>query len=159
MIQQLVHKWKRHRALLKCASCIPTGLHPLSRFKTAAVFLDFEERDWEDSKALAEEFFGNHNIEVHFYYNDFSSANWYGRLKSSERNPDGICDEDLFISLLNSTEFYIRFSASSSRAITKIGRVQLPGNVYDIIVNGADNEDSKQTDSLRTIFDILSKIK
>lgn len=158
-MQPLIHKWKRHRALSKYASCIPTGLHPLSRFKTAAVFLGFEERDSEDAKALAEEFFNSHNIEVHFYYNDSSSANRYGKLKSSEQNPDGICEEDLFISMLDSTGFFIRFAAVSSRAITKIGRIQLPGDIFDIIVSGADNEDSKQTDSLRTIFDILSKIK
>ncbi len=143
----------------KYASCIPTGLHPLSRIRTAAVFLDFEERDREDIKAFAEDFFGKHGIEVHFYYNDPSSINRYGVLKSSERSPDGICEEDLFISLLNSTDFYIHFSAVSSRAITKIGRVQLPKNVFDIVVNDADGQNSDKIDYLRTIFDILSLIK
>lgn len=159
MIQQIIHSLQRRRAMSRYASCIPTGLHPLSRIRTAAVFLDFEERDWEDSKALAEDFFKKHGIEVHFYYNDFSSTNWYGGLKSSEHNPDGICEEDLFISLLDSTDFFIHFSAASSRAITKIGRVQLPKNVFDIVVNGSDEQESGQIDSLRTIFDILSLIK
>lgn len=159
MIQQLIHSWERRKSLRKFASNIPTGLHPLSAFHTAALILDFQEMDWEKAKIIAEDFFGKRGIKVNFYYNDFASLNWYGRLKTSKTNPNGICDEDLFISLMDSDEYFVRFAAVSSRAITKVGRIQLPGDIFDIVVKGPEEAECSQSDTLGTVIEMLSLIK
>lgn len=145
MIHQLIHRCSQHSFLKKNVSSVPTGLHPLSSFRSVAILIDPSGEDLESAMDTAGKYFGGLGIDVNFY--------------CSKQDPEDVCTEDLLISLIDNTDFFVRFTATCSRAITKIGRVQIPGKVFDIVVNGSGDRKSNQDEALKAIIDLLPKIK
>ena len=65
---------------------------------------------------------------------------------------------DLFISLIKGTEFPIEFMAKCSRAKFKIGREQLPGGTFDLVVADSPEKAFSQAEVFREIKKYLAKI-
>ena len=68
-------------------------------------------------------------------------------------------EPDLFISLIKKEEFPIEFMAKCSRARFKIGRRQLPGNTFDLVVSDSKERPVSQADLFRQILVYLDRIK
>lgn len=53
---------------------------------------------------------------------------------------------DLFISLIKGTDFPIEYMAKYCRASFKVGRTQLPGNVFDLVVSDPKSRDYSEAE-------------
>ena len=65
---------------------------------------------------------------------------------------------DIFISLINRNDFPIEFMAKASQARFKIGRVQLPGNTFDIVISDPDGKKYSEAEAFNAIKTYLKKI-
>ena len=129
---------RRHR------STVPTGLVPLSDLGSAVLFLDNPSDLDEPQKIAIGKFFRQHGIELSFLYADDEE------LRSSS---------DLFISLSPSGDVNERYAAGCSRARFKVGRHQLPGDIYDFVVTDNTPEPVPAIDAYNYIEQFLLNIQ
>ena len=66
---------------------------------------------------------------------------------------------DLFISLIRGGDFPIEFMAKCSRARFKIGRQQLPGDTFDMVVSEPEDKVFSQEEVFSGIRDYLKFIE
>lgn len=152
----------RKLALRRKFDVEPTRILPLTSIHKVTVFLDSFDADADPTRRLITAFFRNYDTEVDFICPQKWDINWYGRLKkprlhAGEKPKDA--DDDLFISLAGPGNFTAEYEARCSHAKFKVGRVMLPGNVYDIVITDAPNTLPRQTESFQNIKEFLLKIK
>ena len=66
---------------------------------------------------------------------------------------------DLFISLIKDPEFAIEYMARTSTAKFKIGRKQMEGNLFDLVINDPEDKQISQMESFKAIQSYLTKIQ
>ena len=128
-------------ALKRNGSGAPHGLCPLSRIRTATVLLDSSAEDVDTARAGVKQYFDYHNIPVRILAPGKGDLDLLGTLKKKVRGPraqEG--SGELFISLVDSPESYFsEYEARCSRACFKVGRRQLPGDIFDLVVLAPEN--------------------
>lgn len=175
MLEKLKELMRNH-ALKNDRSTVPTGIMPLKDVRSAITFIDVEETNFNDCKDAIMAFYRENGIKGSVFFFDFrdltssellitsitmtvlkKDLNWYD--KPSKANIFAMLGQkpDLFISLINSTDFPIHYMAACSEAKCKVGRVQLPGNVFDIVLEGT--EGIPQLEVFGSIKELLSKIQ
>ena len=70
-----------------------------------------------------------------------------------EMNPD------VFISLINDPGFAVEYMARTSNARFKIGRKQLPGNLFDLVIKDPAGKDLSQLQSFQAMKEYLNRIQ
>ena len=68
-------------------------------------------------------------------------------------------EPDLFISLLTTTDYPLEFMAKCSRAKFKIGRVQLPGDTFDLVVKDPEDRRYNEAEVFRELAKFLAKVR
>ena len=168
----------RKKAVRQCQN-VPTGMLPLSRISTAVAFIDVEDTSFDECKLALMSFFRAHGIKGEIFFFDFrkiisgerlitsitntilrKDLNWYGR-PSAEKLAllDGLQGTDMLISLLPYGSFPAEFAARYCRASFKIGRVRLPGSVFDLVVADPAGKTMSEAESFQAIKNILDKIQ
>ncbi|MCR4824412.1 MAG: hypothetical protein K5849_03530 [Bacteroidales bacterium] len=150
-------------ALRRNQSTVATTLLPLREVHSATVFVDTTvagEDPARISRAIRQ-FFDYHGIPVLVLCPQQQDINLVGilkpRLRGSKENPRR---EDLFISLAASPEnFAAEYEARCSTARFKVGRFQLPGGVYDLVVATPETSEAGQAAAFAAIKDYLDKIQ
>ena len=152
-----------------------TGVVPLEKIQTVAVFLDVQSPEIEQAvdhirKSFSERGIGvtiftlqpqlesvNEMIPgvVYILKNDLS---WCDCPKIGRRHPFLSVGEDMFVSLYRQSSFTLEFIARCSRAKFKIGRSQLPGNIYDFIVEEPEDSQLDQIQAFDNIIDFISAL-
>ena len=69
---------------------------------------------------------------------------------------------DLFISLINKDDYPIRYMATCCEAKFKIGRKQLPGNVFDLVITDQatpDGTSMPEDEIFKSVKQLLAKVK
>lgn len=157
-IQDAIKRLFQKRILSKNGSKVPTSIVPLKDIRTAVAFIDVEDTSFNLCKAELLSFFRENGIQANIFFFDFrkigkdellitsinttvlrKDLNWFG--KPSKEKVGVMLDRqpDLFISLLNTTDFTLEYMAKCSEARFKVGRRQLPDNVFDIVMEGTDH--------------------
>lgn len=176
-IAEFVKDFFRKQALKKYSSTVPTGIIPLSRIKTAVTFIDVEDTSFDTCKTQIMAFYREHNIKGEIFFLDFRKIDngerlitsiqttilrrdldWTGKPNKEKINIMSGNNPDLFISLVRSTDFPIEFMAKCSQARFKIGRIQLPGNTFDIVLSDHEEKPSSEEDIFKEIKNFLVKI-
>lgn len=178
MLEPLKHIFRRH-AIKKNASKVDTALLKLSDVSSAVVFIDVEDTSWEDAKNMLIKFFRDRGIRLELFFFDFRKLDegerlitsitntilkkdigWYGR-PSQEKLALMLPEEapDMFISLLGNKDFPIEYIAKCSRAKFKVGRVQLPGDTFDLVLADPEGKMVSEAEALKAIFALLEKIQ
>ena len=168
----------RRQSLKKNASTEPTGFVPLSKIRSAVAFIDVEDTSFNECKNLLLLFFREHNIKGEVFFFDFrkltegerlitsitttilkKDLNWFGK-PSREKVAlmlDG--ETDLFISLLPTNDYPLEFMAPASRAHFKIGRVQLPGNTFDLVFKDPEDRRLSEAEVCKELIKFMDKIR
>lgn len=154
-----VKKFFRRRAIRKYGHAVPTGLLPLSEISSANVVMDVEETEWDLLKEDILTWGRSAGIKVGIYFFDFrklgknellltsiqttvarKDLNWLGMPHYDKVS--GVIEEqsDLFISLVDSSDFPIDFVSKCAAARFKIGRHAYPGHCFDMICSGKPSE-------------------
>lgn len=144
----------RYISLRKHVSTVPTGILPLSKINRATVFVDSADYDSDPTRVAVQHFFSSRGIAVNIICPQKWDVNWHGWLK----NPDNT-DPDLFISLADYDNFASEYAARCSTAKFKVGRVQLRGNVFDMVLVIPEGQLPLQHTIFEAITELLLKVE
>ncbi|MBO4434926.1 MAG: hypothetical protein J5769_05705 [Bacteroidales bacterium] len=178
---QLTDKVKglfRRQSLKKHTSTEPTGLMPLSEVRSAVAFIDVVDTSFNECKQALMAFFRDNNIKGDIFFFDFrkldqgerlitsitttvlkKDLNWFDRPSQDKVNLMLAGEPDLFISLIPNADFPIEFMANCSRAHFKAGRVQLPGNVFDLVVSDPAGRSLSEAEFFNELYKLLRRVK
>lgn len=134
---------------------------PLSKITCATVLMDASAPDAEATSGAVKQFFDYQNVRLRLYKPSPRDLNIAGCLKRSYRGePLPASETELFISLLdNEDNFLSDYESSHSTAAFKVGRRQLSGNVFDMVITSPAGEVSSQSAVFAAVKDYLSKIR
>ena len=152
----------RMLVLKRDRSLVPTTLMPLSVIRKATVYIDGEAEgeDPQSVRRAVQQYFDYHGIPVTILCPRKRDVNLFGRLKSRARGAAESRQEDLFISLAGSPDnVAAEYEACCSKARFKVGRCDLPDDVFDLIVADPEEGEANQIAAFAAIKDFLDKIQ
>lgn len=168
----------RKSSLKKHASTVPTGILPLSQIKSYVAIIDVEDTTYDTCKSAILNYFRSMDIRGSVFFQDFrkigsedrlitsiqttitkKDLDWVGRPSKYKLNVLGEQAPDLFISLIKDPEFAIEYMARTSTAKFKIGRKQMEGNLFDLVINDPEDKQISQMESFKAIQSYLTKIQ
>lgn len=170
----------RKRKLARFASDIQTGLLPMREISSVNFVLDVEEPGFDLLKADILEWIKKTGLKANIYFFDFrrldkeellltsiqttlikKELDWIGTPEISKVM--GLLGEksDLFVSLIDNSDFPIEFISKCAKARFKIGRVGFPGHAYDMILSGGQTIDLRSDSRLifRAMVEFIEKIQ
>ena len=175
---EFVKDFFRKSSLKKHASTVPTGILPLSQIKSYVAIIDVEDTTYDTCKSAILNYFRSMDIRGSVFFQDFRKIGSEDRLITSiqttitKKDLDwlgrpnkyklGVLDEqnpDLFISLIKEPDFAIEYMTKTSKARFKIGRKQMDGNLFDLVINDPAGKDISQLESWGAIKNYLGKIR
>ena len=173
-IQELFRRYslKRH------ASQDPTGLMPLEAVRSAVAFIDVQDTSFDRCKQALMNFFRERGIKFDIFFFDFrklsqgerlitsitttvlkKDLNWYGKPSPEKMKLMLEGEPDMFLSLLPENSFPLEYMARCSHARFKVGRRQLPGGVFDLVVLDPSGQKLSEEEAFRSIITYLERIK
>ncbi len=178
MILDDIRVFLRKRALLKYTSKTPTSILPLDEIRSAIAIIDVQDPYFDTCKGALMAFFRDNGIKGEIYFLDlrkiekeerlFTSVsttillkdlNWYGRPSSEKIRLLTGSPTDALICLIPDTEFLTEFIAKCTTARYKIGRVQLPGNTFDLVISDPEDKPLSQRESFEAMKPFIKLIK
>lgn len=170
--------WLRRRVLRPITKDATSMILPLSRIRTAVAFIDAEDSSWEEGKNALQAFFRVHGIKGEIFFFDLrkiekgerlitspntmvrrSDLNWLGKPGEDKVRCLMEAHPDLLVSLIDSSVFPLTYMAARSDAKFKVGRRQLPGNVFDIVISDPAEKRLSQAEAFAAITDFIGKIQ
>ena len=149
----------RARALRKHASKTPTGITPLATLHSAVVFIDASTQAMSILSDQVRAFFAEKGIDLRILSPQARELNWYGRIRRPRKDTPAPPAEDLFVSLCAPDSFASLYAAATSPARFKVGRVQSPGGVYDLVVANREGIPESAITVFQTMTQILNQIQ
>ena len=138
----------RSRALAKYASTEPTRITPIGKIRSAVAFIDVEDTSFNECKVALMNFFRERDIKGDIFFFDFRKLTEGERLITS-----------ITTTVLRKDDFPIHFMAAASKAHFKVGRVQLPGNVFDVVVSDPEDAPISEFGIFREMCKLFEKIQ
>ena len=177
MLDSLKDLFRRH-SLKKYASTEPTSITPLDKVHSAVAFIDVEDTSFNECTNALMIFFREHNIKGDIFFFDFrkltegerlitsitttilkKDLNWFGRPSREKVNLMLSGEPDMFISLLPSTDYTLEFMAKCSKARFKIGREQLPGSTFDLVIKDPEDRTLNEAEVFAELVKFMDKIR
>lgn len=171
----------RNNSLKKHSSKIRTSLTPLREIKTAVTVIDVEDTSFNACKNAVTVFYREFNIKGDIFYFDFrklsdeerlitsitntvlkKDLNFFGRPSKEKMSLLLDARPDLFISLINKDDYPIQYMASCCEARYKVGRKQLPGDVFDLVFSDQTDPESNalpEEEVFKSMRELMMKIK
>ena len=160
-----VKSFFRKKYLKKFESKAPTGILPMSQVKSAVAFIDVEDTSFDACKIALQAFYfrkiGSEERLITSITNTVlkKDLDWCGKPSREKIDLMLGTEADLFISLIRGTDYPLEFMAKCSQAKFKVGRVQLPGNTFDLIVSDPAERPLNEKESFDAMRQFLAKIK
>ena len=173
-----IKSFLRKRALKKFRSQEPTSMMPLSSIHSATALLDSEDTSFDECKLLLQNFFRENDIKGEIFFLDMKKLgsgerlitsitgtilrkdlNWFGRLSKEKTAQVSSCESDLFISLVNNDDFTVEFISAITPAKFKLGRKQLPGHIFDMVISDPSGRTLAEAEAFQAMKSYLDKIK
>ena len=167
----------RKNYLKKFTSTVPTGIMPIGKVRSAVAFIDVEDTTFDKCKEDILSFYRENGIKGEIFFFDFRKLDsqerlitsitntilkrdldWFGKPSAEKVDLMLGHNPDMFISLINSTDFPIEFMAKCSNARFKVGRRQLPGNTFDLVVSDPSDRSLSEAEIFAGIKAYLVKI-
>ncbi|MCR5003669.1 MAG: hypothetical protein K5984_04795 [Bacteroidales bacterium] len=174
---EAIKTFLRNRSLKKDASREATGFVPLSKVKSAVAFIDVEDTSFDACKLYLQAFYRDHNIKGDIFFLDFrkitkeerlitsitttvlrKDLNWYGKPSDEKVRLLLGSEPDLFISLIKENSYPLEYMANRSQAKFKIGRQQIFGKVFDLVVNDPAEKTLNEAEAFLAIRKLLEKV-
>ena len=171
----------RNRSLKKHGSQVHTNITPLTDIRTAVTFIDVEDTSFDECKKDIMAFYRENGIKGEIFFFDFrkisdterlitsitntvlkKDLNFYGKPAREKLDLMLEAKPDLFISLINKDDYPIQYMATCCEAKFKIGRKQLPGDIFDLVITDQENPEGKsmpEDEIFKSVKEFLAKIK
>lgn len=173
-----IKKYFRRRYLKRDSSNVKTGLAALDTIHTASIIIDAEESSSDICKEKALTFFRSRGIRPEIFFFDFSKKtederqitslkntilrndlNWCGRPSRDKMELLTETNSDMFISLIDNDDFAIESFAKASPSRFKVGRKQLPGRTFDLVIEDPAGTSLTQEEAFAEMTRIFDTIK
>lgn len=173
-----IRNYFRERALRSFRSRRPTGLVPIGQVRSASVLLDAESPGFAECQAAVSEFFRSRGIKGQFFFLDLRPLGKKELLTTSITNTflrkdldmfgipareklDRLAQDepDLLLSLTDRDDFPVECIVCRSTARFKVGRRQLRGNPFDLVVSDNGEEKVSQLRAFNEIIRFFEKIQ
>jgi len=168
----------QRRSLRRYASSADTGILPLSSIHNAIAFLDVEDTSFDLCKNRILQFCRSHNIKVEIFFLDFrklgegerlitsinttilrKDLNWFGRPSEEKIRLMNGMNPDLLISAIREKNFAYEFLVTASNARFKVGRKQLPGRIFDVVLLEKDNKVLNEADAFANLAKLMERMQ
>jgi hypothetical protein len=168
----------RRRYLKKFRSKVPTGITPLSQIRNAVTFIDASDPSFDKCKNEILSFYRDHNIHGEIFFFDFRrieggerlitsitntilkrDLDWTGKPNKEKIDLMQSYEPDIFISLIPDNDFPITVMATCSTAKFKVGRVQIPGDVFDMVVKEPAGNPISEADMFKEMRKMIETVK
>lgn len=170
----------RRKKLKKYASDVPTGFIPLSEISSVNVLVDVEEPGFDVLRQDILSWGRSINAKVNIYFFDFrklgkdellltsiqttilkKELDWIGTPDMKKIAPLVEEQSDLFISMIDSSDYPVDFLSKCTKARFKIGRRGYEGHAYDMVVIGSETAELRSDSQkiFNAIKDFLNKIR
>lgn len=149
------------KILLKRNQCkLQTEIRPLKDIRTATVLIDSSEPGYESVVGKVKSFFSSYNIDANVLAPQLKDMAWPGMIRRKVRYPGNRSRLDgLFINMNPTHNFTSEYEARCSMALFKVGREQLDGDIYDLVVSNPKDGVPTQDEVFSAIQDLLTKIR
>lgn len=147
----------RKIALHRHASTASTQILPIGEIKRATVFVDMDADADIVSKDIRK-FFDSYSIPVQIISPQKWDINLFGWMKKPKMKEMDDWDADIFISLAGPENFTAEYASRCSKARFKVGRFELPTNVYDLVIANREHQLPRQPVAFTIIKEYLLKI-
>ncbi len=172
-----IQRFFRNKALRRDGSKVPSGMMPVSDIRTAAFIIDVEDSSFDVCKQSIQSFSREYGMKTEIFFLDMRKIgsedrlitsitntilardlNWFG--KPSDEKMKLLLDfnPDLFVSLVKDGGFPADYVAACCTARFKIGRRQLPGKVFDLVVSDPPGKDHQEAEVFGYVKNYLLKI-
>jgi len=148
----------------------------LNRISGISIFISESEGACLQAITEAQAFCDQNNLTPHIYVLSFgvqtvnegsvnacflhkSNINLFGKFKKNKRTPKICLTDEVFINLIGSNVKAINNVLKESKAIFKLGRRQLKGDPYNIVIKDTPEIIGSQLDVMNLAFDILKRIR
>ncbi len=167
----------RRSNLKRNSSKVPTGILPLSQIKSYVAIIDVEEPLYNTCKDQVMNYFRSRNIRGSIFFQDFrkignedrlitsiqttitrKDVNWFGKPSKYKLDVMEELNPDLFICLIRDPEFPIEYLVRTSKARFKVGRKQINGNLFDLVINDPKDKPITELESFKAMKSYLEKI-
>ena len=174
---ETLKNWFRRRSLARIDNKVPTALLPLSQIRNALVLIDVEDPSFDACKGAVAAFLRENGIKGTLFFLDFrkidgnerlitsitntilrKDVNWYGE---PSREKMALLEReaaDLLISLTDRTDFSMEYLVKAVPARFKVGRRQLSGSLFDLVVKDPDGAPGSEERSFVEMVNVLNKI-
>ncbi|MCR5244661.1 MAG: hypothetical protein K6C37_07975 [Bacteroidales bacterium] len=168
----------RRRILRKLDGKVETGIIPVSQVHTAVAFISVQDPSFDECKLKLQAFYRENKIKGEVFFFDFrkigkgerlitsitttileKDLDWLGRPVKEKVDHMLGSHPDMFISLLPTNSFPLEYMAKCSEARFKIGRFDMPGNTFDLVITDPQDRSLSQSESFDEIKHFLSLIK
>ncbi|MBQ0145132.1 MAG: hypothetical protein MJY86_08990 [Bacteroidales bacterium] len=175
---EFVKELFRKSTLKRNASTVETQFLPLGKIRSYVAVIDVEDTSFDACKTLIMNFFRSHNINGSVFFQDFrkigsedrlitsiqttitkKDLDWIGRPNKYKMNVLKEQNPDVFISLIKDPSFAVEYMARTSNARFKIGRKQMDGKLFDLVVKDPSGKNLSQLESFQAIKDYLTRIQ
>lgn len=167
----------RKRYIRRWGSTVKTGLMPLSHLHSAVVFMNADDKNSDECKEKVLAYFKSKEIKADLFFFDLSKKskderqitslnttilrkdlNWCGRPSRDKLSQMMQINAELFISLLDNDDFPIEYMAKCSTSKFKIGRRQLCGRTFDLVIEDSPAGSYSQSEAFGEIIRYLESI-
>lgn len=177
VLDSAIRFFQRH-SLRRFASRTETGILPLSKIHSAVAIIDVEDTSFDLCKNRLLAFFRDNNIRGEIFFLDFRKLNegerlitsingtilrrdlnWFGRPSDEKLRLLNEGDPDLLISTVREKNFAYEFLVAASNARFKVGRKQLPGRVFDVVLSERDDRILSEADAFVGMARLMEKMR
>lgn len=176
----LIRNIVRRNRLKKYASDIETGLLPMSQIGTVNVVIDVEEPGFDELKDDILAWGRTAGVKLSLYFLDFrrlgkdellltsitntllkKELDWVGMPDLGKIASLMGAESDLFISMVDNSDFPIDFITRCTKARFKIGRHDYEGHPFDMVLTGGETVDmrSEARQIFAAITNFITKIR
>lgn len=129
---------------------------PLKSARQVTVLLDAQKSDAAKTADAVRAYFGSKGIELKLFCPTRGDINIFGILKKKVRSQSEQGSDSIFISLIEDPDSWLNeYESNHSPAAYKVGRAQLRGEVYDLVVLSAGHS---QEETFEEVKKLLEKV-
>lgn len=125
----------------------PTSLMRMKDISQVSVLLDSDSEDVLGADDIIKEYFAGKGIQLVFYP------------VRSKKLIRAHKDTQVLLSLVPRNSWHLEYVVRRSRARFKIGRFQLPGNVFDLVVSDPEGESYPQAEVFGRMMELVENLK
>ena len=175
---EAIKRYLRKTCLKKQQSKLTTAILPMRELNSAITFIDAEDPSFNLCKEKISDFYKENNLIGKIFFFDLrklekeqpyktnveetvirGDLNWYDKPRGEKIDRMLFDSYDVLISLVNRNDFPLEFMTRCTNAKFKIGRQQINGTAFDLVITAPSDKRVTGAESFEAMREFLTMIK